>query len=486
MSRLALLVVLLLTAAPLRAQVPAAEYAARRDSLAARLGPHTAVLAFGERAPIGFPAFYQVPNFRYLTGLLEPDAAFVLVHAGGRATGTLYRRPRDPRAALWDGALEDDAALARRTGLRTRPAETLDAAVDSLLRAGYTLYVAPDVRPYGYAADSLTRGAVYAEQLRDRYPEARVADAGPVLRALRARKSPAEQALLRRAVGITAEALRAAMQTIAPGTREYEVQATIEYIFRARGGDRPSFATNVSAGENTTILHHRAADDVLQAGAMVLMDVGAAYAGYAGDITRTVPVSGRFTPEQRAIYALVLEAQQTHERLVRPGASARAAAEAARTVRLNGLARLGLIESPDATFDPPWPADCAAQPASCQQGQLFMLHGTSHGIGLDVHDPTQFYADDTYRVGDAFTIEPGLYVSTRILELLPDTPKNRAFKAHVRPAVERFDHIGVRIEDDYLITPDGVERLSAGVPREVDAIEQLMATPLPAGPLPPR
>jgi Xaa-Pro aminopeptidase len=148
-------------------------------------------------------------------------------------------------------------------------------------------------------------------------------------------------------------------------------------------------------------------------------------------------------------------------------------------VRARGLARLGLVESADATFDPPWPADCTRQPRACKQAMFWMIHGISHGLGLAVHDPAQFYAPDrTFKEGDAFTIEPGIYVSSTMLDALPDTPKNRAFVDHVRAAVRRYENTGVRIEDDYLITDKGLERISTA-PREIAEIEALMRTRRP-------
>jgi Xaa-Pro aminopeptidase len=210
-------------------------------------------------------------------------------------------------------------------------------------------------------------------------------------------------------------------------------------------------------------------------GDVVVMDIGASYDGYAADVTRTVPVNGRYTPEQRAIYQLVRDAQAAAERGVRPGASAVASTDSAVAVRLRGLARLGLIESPEATFDPPWPADCARDARACRQGQLFMIHGISHGIGLETHDPAQFYyGERTFQPGDAFTIEPGLYISERLLDILPDTPRNRAFAAKVRAAVRKYEGVGVRIEDDYIVTERGSEWISRA-PREIDEIERLMA-----------
>jgi Xaa-Pro aminopeptidase len=458
--------------------IPAAEYAARRESLLARLGDGAVVVAFGERAPIGFPSFYQVPTFRYLTGFLEPDAALVLARRGGATTAILFREPRSARDIIMDGPPEDSAALAARTGLALRPLAALAALVDSIAGSGATIHTLRDVRPYGNSPDSLTRGAAFTAALRRRTPAPAVRAADAHLDSLRARKSEAEVALIRRAAEVTSASLRETIARMRPGMREYEIQASIEHGFRSRGADRPGFATNVSAGVNATIVHHRAADDAADAGELVLMDVGAAWQGYTADITRTVPVSGRFTPEQRAVYQLVRDAQAAAERLARPGASMRELSDSAHAVIARGLARLGLVEAADASFDPPWVTSCETAPSACRQSALFYSHGLGHGIGLEVHDPA--FAPGprgpSLAAGDAFTIEPGIYVSRLRLEMLPDTPRNRAFVARVRGAVERHHGIGVRIEDDFVVTTRGVERISTA-PREIAEIERLMRRP---------
>jgi Xaa-Pro aminopeptidase len=212
-------------------------------------------------------------------------------------------------------------------------------------------------------------------------------------------------------------------------------------------------------------------------GDVVVMDAATEYEGYAADITRTIPVSGKYTAEQRAIYQLVRDAQAAAERNSKPGMSAGAAQDSSFDIRARGLAALGLVENVDATFDPPWDANCAGNPRSCKQAMFWMIHGISHGIGLAVHDPAQYYynGDHTFQQGDAFTIEPGIYLGTSMFESLPDTPKNRAFIAKVRPVVQRYENTGVRIEDDYVITEKGLERISTA-PREIDEIEAIMRT----------
>jgi Xaa-Pro aminopeptidase len=252
---------------------------------------------------------------------------------------------------------------------------------------------------------------------------------------------------------------------------EYQLEALIEGTFRRSGCDGPAFASIVGSGPNSTQYHYQRNDRRMRAGEVVVMDVGASCGGYAADITRTIPVSSRFTPEQRAIYQLVRDAQAASERVAKPGASWEAWRDSARAVEARGLARLGLIEAADATFDPPWAERCQRSPVACSQAFLYMAHGLGHGIGLEVHDPPHpYFGTGTFQVGDAFTIEPGIYISTRLLDMLPDTPKNRAMIAKVRPVVERYQNIGIRIEDDYVITPGGVEWLSR-VPREIAEIE---------------
>lgn len=266
---------------------------------------------------------------------------------------------------------------------------------------------------------------------------------------------------------------------IAPNRREYEVQATMEYTFRRLGADRPAYASIVGSGPNSTTLHYDAGDRVMQAGDVVLMDVAAEYQGYGADVTRTVPVNGKFTADQRAIYQLVLDVQKTEERVIKPGASRQAVRDSAMAVLQAGLVKLGLIESVGAMYDAAPGVYGQTAPGATStpapQWYLFSYHGYNHGIGLDVHDPAQFshVRPNTFAPGDAFTIEPGIYVRANALEGLPDTPRNRALIERIKRTVQRLANIGVRIEDDYVVTDTGLERISTA-PREIDEIEQVM------------
>ena len=478
MKRLTLLLVLLPAAAPTaaRAQIAPAEYAARRDSLARRIGDGV-VVAFGARTPVtDFGPPTQLPAFHYLTGFDEPDAAFVMVVRQGVGTPVLFTMPIDPRTAMYYGRRPDSTAIVREFGMAARPFSTLRPALDSLVGNGLTFYTLADFEDADFAAaDSLTRGRVFMRDFVAAHGGLKVKDAHPLVVALRARKSPAELALLRKAAAASVAGHRAAMRLAAPGLHEYDLQAAAEYEFRRGGASRPAYGSIVGSGENGTQLHYMKDRGPLRAGDLVVIDAAGEYEGYAADVTRTLPVSGRFTKEQRILYQLVRDAQDAAVRNAKPGMVFRAAQDSSVEVRARGLARLGLIEGPDALYDPPGKPDCAARPAACRQVNVWTIHGISHGLGLAVHDPAQFYSrDGIVKPGDVFTVEPGIYINTAFLDILPDTPRNRAFIARVRPVAERLNHTGIRIEDDYIATDTGLEWISPA-PREVAAVEAAMS-----------
>lgn len=472
MSRL--MVAAVLAATPALGQIPAADFAARRDSLAARIDSGV-VLAFGGRTLVNdFGTFFQLPAFHYLTNFDEPDAAFVMVVHGRRGAGTLFLSPINARTAFYYGRRTDSASSQRVVAIPGRPFAALRATLDSLTATGLPFYTLGDFEDADFArSDSLTRGQAVVRALVAQHPGLVVKDAHPILNQFRARKTPAEIALLRRAAEISSEGHRAAMLTANP-QHEYELRASLEYAFTRLGAERPAYGSIVGAGVNGTQLHYMKDTDPARLGDLVVMDAAAEFHGYAADITRTIPVSGTFTAPQREIYQLIREAQDVAERNSKPGMRAQVAQDSSVIVRARGLAALGLIQSVDSTFDPPWAVNCIQQPAACKQSNLWMIHGISHGLGLAVHDPVQAsFGDGTYKVGDAFTIEPGIYISARALDVLPDTPKNKAFIASVRAAVRKYENTGVRIEDDYIITEKGLERISLA-PREIAEIEALM------------
>lgn len=478
--RFVLVLLLLLPAQSVAQQITKSEYIARRAALAARMDDGF-VLGFGAPEPMTDDgSFRQFPAFTYLTGLSEPNAVFLMVVRDRRPVyAQLYVPHGDPRRALYDGFPPDSAATLARLGLGVRSMTALRPALDSLLAQGLPLYSLADFASRDFVrADSLTRGRRFVELLREAHPGLQVRNAHPEVDALRITKSEAEMGLLRRAVEITVASLGEAIPRIRPGMNEAELQTLIEVGFRNGGAEGRAFGSIVGSGPNSTSFHYRHNNREMRAGDVVVMDVGALYRGYAADVTRTVPVSGVFSPEQRSIYQLVRDAQAAGERQARVGASMAEGDRAIREVLEAGLAKLGLIESPDALLDPPWGGNCEQRPAACRQAYLFMPHGPGHGIGLEVHDVGGYSYSPTgrFEAGEVFSIEPGLYIGMHLLEMLPDTPRNRAFIEKVRPVVERYNNIGVRIEDDYILTERGLEWISPA-PREIAEIEALMRRP---------
>lgn len=449
------------------------EYRARRQALAQRLGDGI-TLVLGAREPEeDYLSFWQTPDFFYLTGWREPDAALVMVKRGDSLATTLFVMPRDPAQEVWTGARAGAEAAAKLTGMNARPRGQLETVLDSLAGVGLPLNVVGQLGSNENAAKSLDRQ--YVDALKAKHPSLVVqpsTQARMALMNLRGRKSLAEQALIRRAVDITVLAHREAARALEPGMNEFELQALIEYTFRRNGADRPSFASIVGSGPNSTTLHYNADDRYIGPNDLVVMDIGASYRGYAADVTRTYPANGRFSPEQRAIYQLVRDAQAAAERQATPGAQASRMSDSASRTLAAGLARLGLIDSVGATYDCGQPS----MPRPCPQLGLYYMHGLGHGIGLEVHDPDQYYFGGKLAVGSAFTIEPGVYVRANLLDILPDTPRNRALAARIGDAVRRYANVGVRIEDDYLITERGLEWISRA-PREADDVERLMREP---------
>jgi Xaa-Pro aminopeptidase len=460
-----------LSSAPLQAQVTQAEYAQRRAALLAKLQDGV-VLAIGAQEPThDYLSFYQTESFRYLTGYNEPNAVMVMVKRGGRMSTTLFVEPRDPAAEVWTGKRFGPEGATTATGIPARRVDELEPTLDTLLKNTSQLYVVGDGQfsNRGDRGQALTRDEQFVRALAADHPTLKVASANQQVMVARGKKSAAELDLIRKAVAITVDAQREAMRAMEPGMNEFEIQALIEYTFRRNGADRPSFATIVASGPNSTTLHYNADDRFMSAGEVVVMDVGASYRGYAADVTRTVPVSGTFTPDQRAIYQIVRDAQSAAERQAKVGARASLMSDSATAVIAAGLARLGLIESPAATYD----CGPVQQPQQCPQVSLYYMHGLGHGIGLEVHDPEQYYFTGTIAAGSAYTLEPGIYVRENLLEILLKTGRNDALIAKLRPSVQRYRNIGIRIEDDYVVTEEGVEWISRA-PREIAEVEALM------------
>lgn len=451
------------------------EYAARRAELTKPIDSGV-VLAFGAVEPVVFwPTFFQLPAFQYLTGFGESDAVLVLVKRKGLEASTMFVPTRGRFRERFLGSRTPPSEIESKMGIKGRNITAFPAFVDSLANTGLPFYIVPDIHASDWVAeDSLTRGSRFLAQLRATHSWLVTSSLDSTVNRMRARKSPTEIALLRRAAQITTRAHREAMKATAPGCRENEIQSVLDGTFRRLGGDRPGYGSIVGSGRNSTILHYMEDNDVLHDGDLILIDAATSFEHYSADVTRTIPVSGKFTQPQRDIYQLVQAAQAAYVRQIKPGGAVKVANDSGQTVLRKGLVRLGLMESDSATFDPPQGLFCP--PSGCPQLWMYAWHGSGgHGIGLEVHDPAQYYSPKgQFGVGDVFTVEPGIYVSPYDLVTFPDTPKNRAMRTKIGPAFERYKWIGVRIEDNYALTASGLENLSVGAPKEIKDIESLM------------
>jgi Xaa-Pro aminopeptidase len=463
-------------ALPAAAPIAAEEYLARRNALVEPMEDGL-LLVLGTPVPaFDYLPFEQRADFRYLTGITEPGAALILDKRGGTVEQRLFVLPRDPARETWEGRRLGAEGARALTGIPTVTSDRLVPELRSRLPSHQRLLLLGSPPPAPDPATFLGAEQQLVARLLVEFPGLVVQDLTPVIRRMRAFKSQAELDLLRRAIHITVLAHLEAARAVQPDMNEFEIQALIEYSFRRNGAEGTGFASIVGSGPNSTTLHYNENDRFMRDGEVLLMDIGASYRGYTADVTRTVPVSGTFSPRQREIYGIVLEAQKAAEALVRPGTTWQQLNAAAEAVIAHGLAALGLIDAPDATYR----CESPRFGVVCPQYRLFFMHGLGHGIGLNVHDPdpSDF---DAFVPGSIFTIEPGIYIRADALDHLPDTPENRAMAQRLRPTLQRYLNIGVRLEDDYLVTTDGVVRLTSTAPREMDEVEALMRMPARTG-----
>ena len=453
----------------------AQEYAARRKALADSLQDGVLVV-FGARAPeADYMLFQQNPSFRFLTGVEEPDAALIIYKKDGRVEERLFVQPRNPAREVWEGARLGPEGARTQTGIASEPNDRVVAVLDSLLTITPQMYTLTGTPNAPDAADEQPYDEQVVSRVLAKHSAAQVKSVGTMMRMLRAKKSPGELDRLRRATYISAEAHREAMQATEPRMNEFEIRALVEYVFLRNGGDGPSYASIVGSGANSTTLHYNADDRCMNAGEVLLFDVAAYFGGYASDVTRTIPVNGKFSPEQRDVYEIVLAAQKAAEKQIKQGAFWQDLNNAANAELGKGLTKLGLIDKPDAQYD----CGTTEAPRKCQQIRMYYMHGLGHGVGLEVHDP-DISNFGGFQPGSAVTIEPGIYVRADVFDYLPDTPDNKAMIERLRPALKKYQNIGVRIEDIYIFDQNGVERASRGAPREMDEIEALMKQQAPA------
>lgn len=431
------------------------EYLRRRLALLDKMAPGSAAILFAapeaqRNADSDYP-YRQNSDFWYFTGFNEPEAALLLIKSDENHHHTvLFNRVRDVTAEIWFGRrLGQEAAPAKLGVDRALPFNEIGEQLHLLLNGLDVVYHAQGEYAHAdklvfAALDTLRTGG----KRKGFNAPATLTDWRPWVHEMRLFKSPAEIDILRRAGEISALAHTRAMEKCRPGMFEYQLEGEIHHEFNRHGARYPSYNTIVGSGENACILHYTENESQMRDGDLVLIDAGCEYQGYAGDITRTFPVNGKFTPAQRAIYDIVLESEVRAIEMFAPGRSIREVNEEVVRIMLRGLIKLGILHGDvDTLF-------------AEQAHRQFFMHGLSHWLGMDVHDVGDYGTADrgrTLEPGMVLTVEPGLYIA-------PDADVPAAYRG-----------IGIRIEDDIVITATGNEVLTSGVVKDPDAIEALMA-----------
>ena len=433
--------------------IPAAEYARRRRQLM-RMAGEDAILVL-PAAPVRVRShdthypYRQDSDFWYLCGFPEPDAVLVLVPGRKHGEALLFCRERDPEREAWDGPRFGQDGAVESFGMDDAyPIEDLDEILPGLLEGRSRVYyhfgrdAEFDLKLIGWV------NRVRAQVRHGAQPPHEFLELGHLLHEQRLFKSRDEIRLMEKAAAISVRAHQAAMRAARPGIHEYELQAEVERVFRAADAC-PAYASIVGAGANGCVLHYVANTGKARDGDLVLIDAGAEYRNYAADITRTFPVNGRFTKEQRALHDLVGAAQAAALACARPGVAFAALHETVVEVLSEGLLRLGLLKG---------------SLEKCIAGEhyrQFYRHKSGHWLGLDVHDVGDYRIDGQSRLlepGMVLTIEPGLYVGA------DDTT-----------VAAKWRGIGIRTEDDVLVTADGHRVLTEGLARSAEEIEAFMA-----------
>ena len=472
-----------------------AELASRRARVAQSVGAKGILILFSSEPRVYTNdvdyEYRQENNLYYLTNLKQKGATLVLTPSN-EVTPEILFLPRPSRTAeIWTGHIYTADEASQISGVKEiwdasefepflralRNRQPYRPKADRILRSSSATSV-ENGAPSGFeklfaaagkndaeihllvpgAGDSLE----YRQEQRFASEWARSAsgysikNVTPVFAEMRLRKSPLEIALLQHAIDITTEAHERAWVAAADAKWEYEVDAQVAYTFKLRNADHWGYPSMVACGPNATTLHYDESQGQVKPGDLLLMDVGAEYDHYSADVTRTFPVSGKFSPAQAEIYQIVYDAQEAGAKVARPGAFVSDVHRAATEVIKDGLLKLGLITD-----------------RNSNQYRIWFMHATSHWLGMNVHDVGN--SGVRFEPGMVFTNEPGIYVRPDALENLPKTPENEKFIAAVTPASEKYRGIGVRIEDDMLITSGGVRWLTEALPRSMSEIEDFIA-----------
>jgi Xaa-Pro aminopeptidase len=473
-----------------------APFLERRRRFAEAIGDALAVIPGAREVPrnadTGFE-FRQDSDFYFLTGFDEPDAVAVINPAHAKERFVLFVRPRDREMEIWNGRRAGvEGAVATYGADAAYTVDELDAKLREYALDRSTLVYRLG-NPHHDGRITRLLGEMRAVRARGFATPTRVEDPSPTLHELRLRRAPEELARQRRACEISRDAHIEAMRVARPGLYEYEVQAALEFVFRQGGSPRNAYPSIVASGPNACVLHYVENTRRMEDGDLLLIDAGCEWGYHAADITRTFPVNGAFTPPQRRIYDVVLRAQLAGIAAARPGNPYEAVHDAARRALVEGLVALGLLPRG------------VEESLAMHHYREFYMHGTGHWLGMDVHDVGAYRVDRRSRPlepGMVLTVEPGLYfdpdrdaVTFHLREYSEEEMWERRYRLGmaaakkieeeekaraeqvVHPVPVEYRGIGVRIEDDVLITAGGSEVLTAGTPKTVDEIERTCAEP---------
>ena len=469
------------------------ELAARRKHVADTIGPKAVLIMFSAEPRVYTNdvdyQYRQENNLYYLTSLGQQRATLVLMPGNPQMPEILFLPRRNPAAETWTGHMYSPPEAAQRSGIK----EIWEAREFAPFVSALARHEAYRPQPENILMSSAT-GTGSANGFESLFAAAREKEAGlyllsfpfppegesreyrqeqkfasgwaresgfaiqsasPIFAQMRLRKSPMELDLMQHAIDISIEAHQRAQAFASQARWEYEVDAQVAYTFKLRNADNWGYPDIVGCGPNATTLHYEESQGPVKPGQLMLMDVGAEYEHYSADVTRTFPVNGKFSKEQAEIYQIVYDAQEAAAKASKPGATLSDAHRASAEVIKAGLFKLGLITDPKS-----------------EQYRIWFMHGNGHWLGMNVHDVG---GGARFESGMTFTNEPGIYVRVDALDNLPRTPENEKFIAAIKPAFEKYKGIGVRIEDDMVITHEGVKWMTAALPRSIADIEAFIA-----------
>ncbi|MET1079278.1 MAG: Xaa-Pro aminopeptidase [Pseudomonas sp.] len=434
--------------------IPKSEYARRRKALMDQMEPNS--IAILPAAPVYIRnrdvehIYRQDSDFQYLSGFPEPESVVVLIPGRAHGEYLLFCRERDPERELWDGLRAGQEGAVSQYGADDAfPIGDIDDILPGLIEGRERVYYSMGAHPEFDRHLMEWINVIRSKARQGAQPPNEFVALGHLLHDLRLYKSTAEVKVMREAAEISCRAHVRAMQTSRAGLHEFHLEAELDYEFRKGGAKMPAYGSIVAAGRNACILHYRENDALLKDGDLILIDAGCEIDCYASDITRTFPVNGRFSPEQKAIYELVLKSQEAAFLDIAPGKHWNQAHETTVRVITEGLVELGLLEG------------AVDELIAREAYKPFYMHRAGHWLGMDVHDVGDYKIGGEWRVlevGMAMTVEPGIYIAS----------DNES-------VAKKWRGIGVRIEDDVVVTKTGCEILTTGVPKTVAEIEALMA-----------